>query len=182
MLTIPHKKIKDVFDEQRRITCFNFSPWTLINLYPQAFSCPCPRTDPETSSGWWLKVARPILTSCWPSLILHLFTSCWTCFRISPRVITNPFAAEDSKICDWARAEPIFLELYRAWANWTKLNKLFAFAHRKHLIFFWMRYGHDDYRGGAINLSSWFRSFFEWFFIMIWHFTEKMTSESQKSP
>ena len=37
-------KLKDVFDERRRITCFS--------IWQRALSCPSPRTDPETSSGW----------------------------------------------------------------------------------------------------------------------------------
>ena len=33
MLTIPHKKIKDVFDERRRITCFSISPRVITNPF-----------------------------------------------------------------------------------------------------------------------------------------------------
>mgnify|MGYP003494064757 CR=1 FL=1 len=75
---------------------------------------------------------------------LPVFLSCWTCFSICPRWCSRNGSLWDPEICDWARAEPSLLELCRAWANWTTLNKLFAFAHRKHLIFFWMRYGQDD--------------------------------------
>ena len=75
---------------------------------------------------------------------LQSWWSCWTRFSICPRWSINIGSQWDPEICDWARAETSLLELCRAWANWTTLNKLFAFAHRKHLIFFWMRYGQDD--------------------------------------
>ena len=50
--------------------------------------------------------------------------SCWTRFSITLRAFTYPpFPRWDPEICDWARAEPGLLELCRAWANWTTLNK-----------------------------------------------------------
>ena len=85
---------------------------------------------------------------------LQSWWSCWTRFSICPRWSINIGSQWDPEICDWARAEPSLLELCRAWANWTKLNELFAFAHRKHLLFFKMRYGQDDLGWGYIKNTT----------------------------
>ena len=54
---------------------------------------------------------------------LQSWWSCWTRFSICPRWSINIGSQWDPEICDWARAETSLLELCRAWANWTTLNK-----------------------------------------------------------
>ena len=51
------------------------SCWTCFSISPRAFSCPSPRTDPETSSGWHLCTHRSSLIAQDPKTCFYVLMS-----------------------------------------------------------------------------------------------------------